>query len=350
VISIGPEQARMIEKWRLRHANPDALGLWAISTVPEACAFAFIAIAQDPLVLRRAARQQASRLAAQAEEFALSLADSDAAKSDTWAAAALFVQQSADAWRASLKAYSPRSGTMGVSIRPPTARTRLGDPWVIAGQNFPHVDDATGMLATRILREFGGAVLARVRKPWDHVITLGVLRYASRLLRGDVAKHVTGFTWDDAVADILTVQSYAEESGLSPMLVGYFGPGRPAMQALGLLRDARTLRDAVRAADGGGKVHALLWQCAIDFHAFAVVALDHRILLDLPLDDAYEIAAAAIRQADAATRTRGLTTLPRLPPECASEPEVVKLHARACLPDKGVEALGDQLVAMSDAR
>jgi hypothetical protein len=106
----------------------------------------------------------------------------------------------------------------------------------------------------------------------------------------------------------------------------------------------------VRAADGGGKVRALLWQCAIDFHAFAVVALDHRILLDLPLDDAYEIAAAAIRQADAATRTRGLTTLPRLPPECASEPEVVKLHARACLPDKGVEALGDQLVAMSDAR
>jgi hypothetical protein len=340
----------MIEKWRLRHGNPEALGLWAISTVPEACAFAFIAIAQDPLVLRRAARQQASRLAAQAEQFALSLADSDAAKSDTWAAAALFVHQSVEAWRASLKAYKPRSDTMGVSIQPPTARTQLGDPWVNAGQNFPYVDDETGILATRILREFGGAVLARVRKPWDHVIAVGVVRYAARLLRGDVAKHATGSTWDDAVADILTVQSYAETSGLSPMLVGYFGPGRPAMQALGLLRDARTLRDAVRAAEGGGEERTSLWQCAIDFHAFAVVALDHRILLDLPLDDTYEIAAAAIRQADAAKRTPGLAILPRLPPECASQPEVVKLHARACLPDKGVEALGDQSVTMSDAR
>jgi hypothetical protein len=341
----------MIEKWRLRHANPDALGLWAISTVPEACAFAFNAIAQDPLVLRRAARPQASRLAAQAEKFALSLAASDAPKGDTWPAAALFVQRSVEAWRTSLKAYNPRSDTNGVSIRPATAPTRTGnDPWAIAGQNFPYVDDETGMLTTRILRGFGGAVLARVRKPWDHVIALGVLRYAARLLRGDIAKHATGFTWDDAVADILTVQSYAETSGLSPMLVGYFGPGRPAMQALGLLRDARTLRDAVGAAEGGGEARTSLWQCAIDFHAFAVVALDHRILLDLPLDDTYEIAAAAIRQADAATRTPDLTTLPRLPRECASEPEVVRLHARACLPDKGAAALSDQSVMMSEAR
>jgi hypothetical protein len=341
----------MIEKWRLRHANPEALGLWAISTVPEACAFAFIAIAQDPLVLRRAARQQASRLAAQAEEFALSLADSNAVKSDTWGAAALFVRQSVEAWRAALKAYNPPSGANGVSMRPAIAPARTSDdPWAIAGQNFPYVDDETGILATRILREFGGAVLARVRKPWDHVIALAVLRHAARLLRGDVAKHATGFTWDDAVADVLTVQSYAEASGLSPMLVGYFGPGRPAMQALGLLRDARTLRDAVRAADGGSEARTSLWQCAIDFHAFAVVALDHRILLDLPLDDTYEIAAAAIRQADAATRTPDLTTLPRLPRECASEPEVVRLHARACLPDKGAAALSDQSVVMSEAR
>ena len=41
----------------------------------------------------------------------------------------------------------------------------------------------------------------------------------------------------------------------------------------------------------------------IDFHAFAVVALDHRMLLELPMDDAYEIAAAAIRQADVAQRS-----------------------------------------------
>ena len=118
------------------------------------------------------------------------------------------------------------------------------------------------------------------------------------------------------------------------MLVGYSGPGKPAAQALSLLRDARTLRDAVAAAEAGGEERASAWQRAIDFHAFAVVALDHRILLDLPLDDAYELAAAAIRQAEAAMQSPDLVEMPRLLPDSASEPEIVRLHASACLPPK----------------
>ena len=60
---------------------------------PEgASALAFNAIAQDPRVLQRAARPQAIRMAAQAEDFA-PVAAALAADSDTWRAVTLFVQR-----------------------------------------------------------------------------------------------------------------------------------------------------------------------------------------------------------------------------------------------------------------
>lgn len=335
----GPEQVNLIEKWRLRHAYPDALGMWASSTGAEARALAFNAIAQDPRVLQRAARPQAIKLAAQAEDFAQSLAEPLAAKNDAWRAVTLLVQRSIDAWRRSPKSYDHRTDGATLSFAPTIAQTPTADPWEIARRNFPYVDDATGRLATRLLHEFGSSLLRRTRKPWDHVIVLAVLRYTARLLRGELAEREPEHTSAIAIADILTLQSYAEESGLSPFAVGYSGPGRPAAQALSLLRDARTLRDAVHAAEAGGEERADFWQRAIDFHAFAVVALDHRILLDLPLADAYKLAAAAIRQAEAAMRAPGVVEMPTLPPGSAFAPEVVRLHARACLPPEGTNEL-----------
>jgi len=334
-----PEQVKLIERWRLRHADPDAVGMWAISTAPEAQGFAFNAIAQDPRVLHRADRRQAIRMAVQAEEFALSVAQSDAAKSDTWLATALFVQRTIDAWRESLQTYNRRRDAGGASFAAPITRAQVSDPWETARRNFPHVDDETGRLATRILREFGGTVLARVRKPWDHVIALGVLRHAARLLRGELPECGPGFSRESSVADILTVQSYAEENLLSPMLVPYSGPGKPAHQALSLWRDARTLRDTVRAAAGGSEERAVIWQRAIDLHAFTVVALDHRILLDLPMDEAYQLATAAIRQAEAAMQSPDSVEMPLLPLGSAYAPAVVALHARACLPGRGAGGL-----------
>jgi hypothetical protein len=322
-----PDQVRLIEKWRLRHAYPDAIGIWAEATLPEARAFAFNAIAQDPRVLHRAARLQAVRLATQAEEFARGLALTDAAKSDTWLAATLFVQRAIDRWRNSLKAYDRHTEPAAVLIGPASVGVRPSDPWETARRNFPHVDDDTGRLATRILREFGVSTLQRVRKPWDHVIALAVLRHAARLLRGE-GSAADGFSRDDAITDILTVLEYAQKSGLSPMLVGYSGPGKPVQQALGLARDARTLRDAIPGERASG------WQTAIDFHAFAVIALDHRILLNLPLDETYELAVAAIRQADRARQEPGMVAMPALPRTSSSAPAVVALHAKACLPSK----------------
>ena len=208
-----PDQVRLIETWRLRHAYPDAIGIWAASSGVEAHAFAFNAIAQDPRVLRRAERLQAIKMATQAEDFAVSLSQTDSAKSDTWIAIALYVQRAIDLWRSSFRAYDRQGETVGMGGGAAIVRTRLSDPWEIAQRNFPHVEDDTGMLATRILRECGGTVLRRARKPWDHVIALAVLRYAARLLRGERVSTTQGFTRDRAIADILTVQSYAEESG-----------------------------------------------------------------------------------------------------------------------------------------
>ena len=119
------------------------------------------------------------------------------------------------------------------------------------------------------------------------------------------------------------------------MLVPYNASGKRAQQALDLLRDACTLHDAVCAAPEGGEMRASFWQRAIDLHAFAVVALDPRVLLNLPLDEAYRIAAAAVRQADAAVQTPDAVEMPLLPFGFPFAPEVVALHARACLPDKG---------------
>lgn len=302
-----------IEKWRRRHAYPDAIGVWATASGIEARAFAFNAIAQDPRVLYRAAHPQAVRMAAQAEDFLTSL-DQGAGSNDAWHAVGWFVRQAIDEWRSARRAYNSNDDGNAV-IAPAIAHTISHDPWQIARRNFPHVEDATGLLAIHILREFGEAALTRARKPWDHVIALAILRYAARQLRGEVLLGDRGAV----IADVRVVQSCAERTGLRPMLTGYTGPGKPAQQALGLARDACTLRDAVGGA---------CWQAAIDFHAFALVALDHRLLLDLQLDEAQDLAVAAIRLADEAT---DVTIMPNLPPTSGSSPKVVRLHALACL-------------------
>jgi hypothetical protein len=316
----SPEQVELIEKWRLRHAYPDAIGMWAASTGEEARSFAFNAIAQDPRVLHRAARLQAVKMATQAEEFALSLTEAAA----PWLAAAQFVCRSIETWRHSLRAYERHVDTLGAAHgAPQSARRHLSDPWENARRNFPSVDEETGQLATRILHEFGTVVLDRARKPWDHVIVLAVLRHSAQRLRGILDPAARR----EAIADALAMQFYAERAGLSPLMVGYSGPGPPAQQALSLLRDARTLLDAT------GPEHNP-WQQAIEFHAYAFVALDHRALLDLPLDEAREIAAAAIRHADCVLQGSDQALLPFLPDGSAPSPHVVKLRAKACLPDQ----------------
>jgi len=120
------------------------------------------------------------------------------------------------------------------------------------------------------------------------------------------------------------------------MLVAYSGPGKPIAQALGLMQDARTLLHAVNSSATGESERSAFWQRAVDFHAYAIVALDHRVLLNLPLECAYDIATAAMRHADALMRTPDLIEMPALPPVSASDPSVVRLYARACLPPTDV--------------
>ena len=317
----GQRQAELIERWRLRHAYPDAIGMWANATGLEARSFAFNAIAQDPRVLHRAARMQAVKLAAQAEDFALSLTQAGTRVTDTWLAAAGLVQQTIGHGASPCAPTSigrrPRPGRPDHLL----ARPQVHDPWQSAAHNFPHVDEATGLLATRILRELGTRALERAQRPWDHVIALAVLRHAAERLRQDVNADARR----EAIADVRAVLSYAERVGLAPFMVSHSGPGKPAQQALALVNDARTIRDVL---DG---TPAAACQAAIDFHAFAVFALDHRLIPELPLPEAHEMALAALRQADRVLEA-GDEGFPPLA-ESAAAPEVVKLYATACLPD-----------------
>ena len=331
-MTADPDQFDLVERWRLRHALPDVVGLWANAQASEARALAFNAIVQDPRVLQRAARSQATKMAAQAEDYILSLERTGSDKSDAWVAITRYVQRSVAAWRNSLKTYDRTTDGVDSTTRHWERREPLNDPWEIARRNFPLVSDATGNLATRIIREFGGEILKCARSPWDQVIALAVLRHAARKLRDNSGQEPD----PDTLSDISTVQSYATETGLSPLLVAYSGPGRPITQAFGLLHDARALHQAV-SAGGDGEDHRLIWREAVGFHSYAIVALDRRILLDLPLEDAYEIATAAIRHADAAVQCPHRVAMPRLPDHSVHDPKVVRLYARACLPPSSGE-------------
>ncbi len=318
----GQGQAELIDRWRQRHANPDAIGMWANATGEEARSFAFNAIAQNPRVLHRAARLRAVKMASQAEDFALALTQAATPAADTWLAAARFVQQTIVVWRKSLRVYDHRAEGSAAPAAPAAARVQGHDPWQTAAYNFPQIDEATGQLATRVLHELGPQALERAHRPWDHVIALAVLRHAAERLRREADAAARG----EAIADVRAVLSYAAGVGLAPFMVTHSGPGKPAQQALALVHDARTIRDVL------GGTQAAVCQAAIDFHAFAGFALDHRLVPELPLQEAREMAVAALRQANHVLEA-GVVGLPPLA-ESAAAPEVVTLYATACLPDQ----------------
>jgi hypothetical protein len=304
--------------------------MWANATGQEARSFAFNAIAQDPRVLHRAARLQAVKMAAQAEDFALALTKAGTPATDTWLAAARFVLHTIEAWRKSLRAYDHGAEISAGAATPSVSRAQGHDPWQTAAYNFPHVDEATGRLATRVLHELGTHGLERAQRLWDHVIALAVLRHAAERLRHGASAEARG----EAIVDVHAVLSYADGVGLAPFMVTHSGPGKPAHQALALANDARTVRDVL---DG---TQAAACQAAIDFHAFAVFALDHRLVPELPLQEARELATAALRHANRVLEA-GSTGFPPLA-ESAAAPEVVKLYATACLPDQSETISADR--------
>ncbi len=274
-------------------------------------------------------------MATQAEDFALSLSQTDTAKSDTWIAIALYVQRSIDMWRRSFRAYDRQGETRGMSFAA-AIYGRLSDPWEIAQRNFPHVEDDTGMLATRILRECGETVLKRARKPWDHVIVLAVLRYGARLLRGERAPTGPGFSRDRVIADILTVQSYAEETGLSPMLSATpVLAGRryrlwnfcatPTLCGTPYAMRQGAAKIARRSGSERSTFMPLAWWrwttgCCCDCRW-------KRRSRSPPRPCGRQTWRSGSRSAE----------LPMLPSASASSPEVVRLHASACLPARSMD-------------
>jgi hypothetical protein len=103
------------------------------------------------------------------------------------------------------------------------------------------------------------------------------------------------------------------------------------MRARCVMRQMKPAQAAKHAHRPGSarstSTHSRSWRWTIGF------------LLDLPLDDAYELAAAAIRLAEAAMQSSDLTEMPRLPRGSWFAPNIVGLHARACLRREGADEL-----------
>ncbi len=331
----GADDGPFLAEWRRRHANTDALGAWRQAPLAEAGYCAFIAIALDPPVLDRLDAPEADRLAAQARAYVSKCLGADPAGTNLRSAAARVVRAALWARKqfaadhahlpGTTPAASPDSPACGAKL--PAAAARPRDMWQAALRNFPQFDGRTGRAAAELVGRSGGAVLTEARQPWNHLLALGTLRYAARVVRGDI----TGHALDRAalLGAVLAVQRFARESGLSPMRVPYVSRyGTPAVLAAGLSQDAATLEAMVRAADSGEP--ADVWAEAEAMHAFAAVAIEPEVLQALDLTESLRLAAAAIRFAEPPNRA-AQAQMPLLPRGCKANPADVAALARAAL-------------------
>lgn len=323
----GADDSALLQTWRQRHANIDALAAWRHAPVAEAGQYAFIAVALDPSVLDRLDPLLAIRLAQQARLYLSITLGAAPAGAGLRAAAGRFVRAAVWDWQCTLP--DAASAATGTEPADPAAdaRPRPADIWQTALRNFPQSDGRTGRAAAELVARSGGAVLAEARQPWDQLLALATLRFAARVARGDITR--CGLDSADLLGAVVAVQRFAARTGRSPLRVPYVGRyGTPAEQAATLSRDAATLARLVPEAQP-----AAIWADTEAMHAFAAVALDREILQTLALADALRLAAAAIRFADRAAGANPVQ-MPLLPPGCAATPAGVAAAARAGLLDQ----------------
>ena len=250
-----------------------------------------------------------------------------------WRAVALFVQRSIDAWRHSLKAFDRCADGVGAFSAPTIVRAHSCDPWETARRNFPHVDDATGRLATRLLHEFGSPLLRRTRKPWDHVIALAVLRYAARLLRGELPE------CEPDCDGASRGRRRSHRCSRTPTRMGFrrcwlatpVPASQPRRRSACCAMHARCATRCAAAEAGGEDARR------------GLAASDRLPRLRGrragPPDAAGPAAGRCLRArrrghpaGGGRQQTPNLVEMPRMLPDGASEPEIVRLYASACLP------------------
>ena len=165
-----------------------------------------------------------------------------------------------------------------------------------ARRNFPHVEDDTGHTRDAYparVRRHRAEARAEAVGPCD--------RARCAALRGPAAARRTRDARRAGTRSsrtFCTVQSYAEEAGSQPIAGRLLRSWQAGAAGAGTVCATPTPCGNVRDAAGGLAV----WQRAIDFHAFAVVALDHGLLLRSADGRSRDLAAAAMRQADMALR------------------------------------------------
>jgi hypothetical protein len=308
------DDAAVLQRWRLRHASPDAVGAWRRARSSEVGLRAFIAVGLDPGVLTRQDLRTAKRLATQAGAHVAYVARADPKGTSAWSVAACIVQAAVQGWR-----NMPSDGLGPAEERESRGAAVQGaapsaDLWQAALRNFPQFDARTGRAAAELVARSGGAVLEQARQPWNQLIALGTLRYAARVARGDIV--ADDQSQPELLGAVLAVRRVAERTGLSPMRVPYVGRhSAPALLAANLSQDAATLETLVREAPGAEP--AAPWAEAEAMHAFAAVALDPEVLQTLDVIESLRLATAAVRFTELAGRAAPVQ-MPLLPRDCTA--------------------------------
>jgi hypothetical protein len=326
---LDEEQARLLRQWRVGYADPDALQLWRGSEAAEAAAYAFSAVAQDGGVLGRVEPAEAATIAVQAQAFANALLVRHIG--DGWWAAAQFVVATLAGAGFAEEAATPEPVAVA-------AEREMRGLWQMARRSYPQFDEATGRLAADAALRLG-AGLAEVRRPWDRVIALGAIRFAADSVRGVTSvrgvKRLPSALRDPEVLGVIeAIRGYVAATGASPTLVRYAG-GRAvgAQLALGLARDAMVLDEHLRDAVAAGKAApSAIFRQAINLHGFAIVALHRALLLRLPIEEARQIARAALAFAASLAADPDGAVMPLFPEGMSPVIANVARDARACLP------------------
>jgi hypothetical protein len=329
----------MLQRWRDSRGRTDAIDLWKAATGVRVGEYAFTAVATDQSVLNRLPQELAVKLVRDAEEYVATARIMFGKRSpdESPAAAAIFAVTRAVAnWR-NRKAASSAGADYGLAgtipSTPSAADVANAEEWKEALKKYPQFDETTGAMTLATVVALGGQGLAKVREPWDGLLSLGAARYAARAERGDLLRPAPSQA--DIQAAIAAVQEYASITGRSPWDVGYTGRiGSPATQALRLARDAGICSDiAASLPDGPAMPGFAIWSAAEERHAFASMALDRSLVMGMPVEEAQRFASAVLRHAAAIKAAPDGSTASEGPGFHGASLEAVALAARAVMPN-----------------
>ena len=327
----APVRSPGVELWFARHAIVSPLKTWKQSTGGRSADVAFRAVAADERLLFTIDGKAALAMAEQAEGIATSLKEMGSSLSDVLHSVCDIVLLHVGNFKAAEKKFSQDLGRPGRTVGAMPAKS-LGDRSTsrevkalleYPDLRCPQFSNAAGRTVASIVSEMGAGALANLDHAMGNKLAVTCARFVARSLRRITFKGALSRT--ECLAALQIVEEWASLHGSQLMKVGYEGSaGTLADCARGLAYDAIScleLSAALPHGKGGGEYGR--WECAVERHSYAAVALDFGMLQHMPFDKARMIAAAAIRHVAASSNGRSTEPLLEVPAFINSRPPQV---------------------------